>query len=209
MPIDLAGLAPAGRTAVLTMELQRGVVGDLAPMPALARAVADRSVVANTARLLRAARSGGARVVHCLAGFRADHAGSSFAAPMLARALARGGLSPIAGTPNAELVSELGPEPGDLLSTRVHGFSPFTATSLDVWLRNLGVTTVVATGVSLNLGIIGTCLEAVNLGYTVVVPTDAVCGIPKDYADAVLTNTIAAIAHLTTVEALIAAWTKS
>ncbi len=48
--------------------------------------------------------------------------------------------------------------------------SPFTGTSLDTWLRSLGVETVVATGVSVNLGVLGLAIEAVNLGYRVVVP---------------------------------------
>ena len=77
----------------------------------------------------------------------------------------------------------LGPEPSDYVSARRHGVSPFGGTSLDATLRGLGVTTVVATGVSLNLGIPGLAIEAVNLGYRVVLPQDAVCGVPADYAD--------------------------
>ena len=39
--------------------------------------------------------------------------------------------------------------------SRLHGMTPFTSTSLDQILRNLGIRTVVATGVSVNLGVIG------------------------------------------------------
>ena len=84
----------------------------------------------------------------------------------------------LAGTAATELIAGLGPEPEDLVSTRLHGVSPFTGTSLDTWLRNLGVRTVVATGVSVNLGVLGLAIEAVNLGYRVVVPRDTVAGIP-------------------------------
>ncbi len=76
----------------------------------------------------------------------------------------------LVGTPPTELIHELGPEPADLVSARLHGVSPFTGTSLDSWLRSLGVDTVVATGVSVNLGVLGLAIEAVNLGYRVVVP---------------------------------------
>jgi nicotinamidase-related amidase len=93
------------------------------------------------------------------------------------------------GTPAAELIADLGPEPGDLVSARLHGVSPFTGTDLDTWLRNLGVETVVATGVSVNLGVLGLAIEAVNLGYRVVIPRDTVAGIPHAYADALLENT--------------------
>ena len=41
------------------------------------------------------------------------------------------------------------------------------------------MTTVVATGVSVNLGVLGLAIEACNLGYQVVVPRDAVAGHPR------------------------------
>ncbi|MGH9017224.1 MAG: isochorismatase family protein, partial [Acidimicrobiales bacterium] len=82
---------------------------------------------------------------------------------------------------------------------------PFVGTSLDPTLRALGVSTVVATGVSLNLGIIGLAVEAVDLGYRVVVATDAVAGIPSSFADDVLRHTIGLVATLAPVDAIIAA----
>ncbi|MBX6768842.1 MAG: isochorismatase family protein, partial [Actinomadura rubrobrunea] len=78
--------------------------------------------------------------------------------------------------------------------------------SLDQTLRSLGVRTVVALGVSLNLGIPGLCLEAVNLGYRVVVVTDAVAGAPADYGDAVMARTVALLAARATSTDLAAAW---
>ena len=51
-----------------------------------------------------------------------------------------------------------------------------TSTSLDPVLRNLGVTTIVAAGVSVNVAIMGFMFEAVNLGYQFVLPRDAVAG---------------------------------
>ena len=43
------------------------------------------------------------------------------------------------------------------------------------------MTTVVATGVSVNVGIMGLCLSAVDLGYQVVLVRDAVAGVPAEY----------------------------
>ena len=57
MPVDLAAVAAPGHTAVLTMEIQRGVVGDLTSFPQLAEAADRVGVVPNTARLLGAARA--------------------------------------------------------------------------------------------------------------------------------------------------------
>jgi biuret amidohydrolase len=73
-------------------------------------------------------------------------------------------------------------------------------------LAEHGVNTVVATGVSLNLGIPGLAIEAVNYGYSVVVARDAVCGIPRDYARTILETMIPLVATVTTTDELIACW---
>ncbi|HVX21505.1 MAG TPA: cysteine hydrolase [Acidimicrobiales bacterium] len=218
MPVNLRSLLsgrglPGGRpggpptafpVAVVTMEVQRGVVGDLASFPELA-AIADAAgLVPNTVRLLNAARRAGLPVVHCTAEFRADRAGTTANTP-LHSALLRRPEHLLVGTPATELVPALGPEPTDLVCARRHGVSPFTGTSLDATLRNLGVQVLVVAGVSVNLGVLGLCVEAVNLGYQVAVPTDAVAGVPADYAQAVLRGSIALVATLTTVDDVIAA----
>jgi nicotinamidase-related amidase len=208
VPVDLTELAAPGRCAVLTMEIQRGVVGDLTSFPQLAEEASQVGVVPNTAKLLRAARSTGVPVVHCTAEFRADRAGSTVNCQLIA-AMVRNPDHLLAGTPATELIPDLGPEPQDLVSPRLHGVSPFTGTSLDTWLRSLGVGTVVATGVSVNLGVLGLAIEAVNLGYQVVVPRDAVAGLPRAYADAVLDNTFPLISTLTTVDELLEAWGRT
>jgi len=205
VPVDLAALAAPSKTAVLTMEIQRGVVGDLTAFPQLAEAADQAGVVPNTARVLHAARSLGVGVVHCTAEFRADRAGSTVNCQLIA-AMVRNPDHLLVGTPPTELIAELGPEPSDLVCARLHGVSPFSGTSLDPWLRSLGVETVVATGVSVNLGVLGLVIEACNLGYQVVVPRDTVAGIPADYADAVLDNTFPLITTLTTTDDLLAAW---
>ncbi|MFA5883808.1 MAG: isochorismatase family protein [Acidimicrobiia bacterium] len=204
MPLDLHALLDPPHTAVLTMELQRGVMGDLAMIPDLADEVKATEMLDHVAALLAAARTAGARVVHCTAEFRADRAGSGTNAPML-RASAKGD-SLVAGTASAEVVPELSQQPSDLLVPRLHGMTPFTGTSLDATLRNCGITTVVATGVSLNVGVTGMVIEAVGLGYTVVVPPDAVAGVPHEYAEQVLQHTIPVIAYRIPTPQIIETW---
>ncbi|MCO5992255.1 isochorismatase family protein [Actinoallomurus rhizosphaericola] len=205
MPITLAELAEPGHAAVLVMEMQRGVVGDLTGFPALADACAAGDVIRNAARVATAARAVGVPVVQCTAAFRADRAGSHTDNAPFVRRLLRDPAHMLEGTPAIEVVPELS-GPADLESRRYHGFSPFTGTSLDQTLRSLGVRTVVAVGVSLNLGVPGLCLEAVNLGYRVVAVTDAMAGVPADYADAVLTHTVALLAARATADELVRAW---
>ena len=49
-------------------------------------------------------------------------------------------------------------------------------------------------------------LTGVDLGYQIVVPRDAVAGVPKEYADAVLDNTIGLLATVCTTDDLVNAW---
>lgn len=205
MAIDLAELANPQHTALLVMEMQRGVVGDLAKFPDLAEICERRGVLSNAALAVSAARAAGVRVVQCTAAFRADRAGSHTGNSPFLKSLLRDPEHMLEGTCAIEVLPALC-SPDDLESRRHHGFSPFTGTSVDQILRSLDVRTVVAIGVSLNLGIPGLCLEAVNLGYKVVVLTDAVAGIPEEYGDAVLANTISLLAARVTTDDLISAW---
>ncbi|MEM7409596.1 MAG: isochorismatase family protein [Myxococcota bacterium] len=202
---ELAELLTPGRVAVLTMELQRGVAGDLSVMAPLVAAVAEARVVEHTAALLDAARARDISVVHCRAAFRPDRSGSYANVPMVNRLLENPDHLTV-DTPPAELIPALGPAPGDLDSLRLHGMSPFHGTSLDPLLRSAGVDTVIATGVSLNVGIPGLVIEALNHGYHVVLPTDCVVGHPVDYGEAVLQNTLARITHQTRSDVIVEHW---
>ena len=197
-------IAP-GRAALVQMEMQRGVVGDLARIEALQSEVAASGIVARSAAVIRAARRAGVPVVHCSASFRRDRAGSYGNVPMV-NALLEDPDYLVTGSPAAEVLPELGPEPGDVSIDRQHGMSPFHGTPLEPTLRAAGITTVVAVGVSLNIGIFGLAIEAINRGYRVVVPSDCVVGFPADYGRAVLRNSLSQIALLPTAADVIELW---
>ncbi len=190
--------------AALTMELQRGVMGDLASFPELAAAAKDRDTVARAARLLDALRHAGLPIVHCTAGFRADRAGTFLNTP-LHTTLLRRPEHLLEGTAATELVPELRAQPTDYVSARRHGVAPFTGTPLHATLEDLGVRVLVVCGVSLNLGVPGLCVEAVNLGYQVVVATDAVVGVPVEYGETVLRTSVSLVAALHTVDEIVEA----
>src|SRR5205085_5972210 len=121
--LRLAGMNVDPRsTAVLTMELQRGVVGDLTALPQLAAEVATQGTLDGAGRLVHAARRAGVRVVHCTAAFREDRAGSTLNAPLF-RAMAKRPGHLLEGSPAAEVVPEIGVEPSDVFSSRYHGLS--------------------------------------------------------------------------------------
>lgn len=200
----LARRVDPAHTTILSMEMQRGIVGDLARFVGPAEAVRESGILARCASLYAAARHAGMRVVHCNAAFRPDRAGSYRNMPFVNRLLDDPEHLPV-GTPAVDPVPELKGE-GDLESTRLHGISPFAGTDLDSILRSLGTRTVVAAGVSLNRGIIGISIEAVNHGYEVVVPRDAVIGYPREYGEMVLRHTLDGLVTLSSVEELASIW---
>jgi nicotinamidase-related amidase len=201
---DLRELVAVQTTAVVTVEMQRGVVGDLAPEGELKQAVSDKDMIGAAVRLVTAARAAGVRVVHATVSLRADRAGLTINNRIMAIVV----ISPqvLDGSPAADLLPELGPEPADIICHRIHGLTPFTGTELDSILRNLGVRSIVPIGVSVNEALLGTCLTAADLGYRIALPVDAIAGVPEDYAAAVIQYTLALITHPTTADQVVAAW---
>jgi nicotinamidase-related amidase len=205
VPVDLGEMLDPAHTAVVTMELQRGVIGDRSPMRELADEADAQHVVANAANVLAAARAAGARVVHCTAEFRTDGQGAVVNAPLLA-AIVKRGQNMVSGSEDAQLVPQLGVEPSDVICARHHGLTPFPGTNLDATLRNMDVRSVVACGVSLNVGVLGLVMGAVDLGYRVALVTDAVAGITRGYGEDVLDNALALLATRVTSAQLVELW---
>ena len=79
----------------------------------------------------------------------------------------------VAGTPGAEVVAELAPQPGDRIIPK-RRYSGFFGTDLDLALRERGVREVVLAGVCTNICVLYTAADARMRGYEVVVPRDAV-----------------------------------
>lgn len=206
MRFNLGDIAAPAHTAVVTQECQGAVVGPNAGLAALA-AEARREALPNIERLLPAARDAGVTVVHCLVQRRADGLGGNHNAKIFAIGADSGGDVAITpGTEGADLLPELGPAPTDLVLRRSHGIGPMGGTDLDAILRNLGVSTIVAVGVSVNLAITNLCMDAVNQAYRVVVPRDAVAGIPAEYANTIIDNMLSLLATITTTDDLLEAW---
>lgn len=188
----------------MTVEVQEGVVGEGSVVPALAEAAAP--ILPRIAALAAAGRAVGVPVIHCTVDARADGLGGN----RNARLFRRLGASPASvrdGRLHRGVVHpEVAPDAGDLVLGRLHGVSPMTAASLDPVLRNLGVRTVVVTGVSVNVAVLGLAFEAVNHGYELVLPRDAVAGVDADYVEAVFRRTLALLGTVTTTDEVIAAW---
>ncbi len=200
---SLVDLAAPAHTAIVTQECQGAVIGPDAGLAQLAEE-ARRVALPNITRLLPVARAAGVAVVHCVVQRRPDGLGSNHNAKIFA--IGRGEVNILPGTPGAAVLPELGPEPTDLVLSRWHGVGPMGGTDLDAVLRNLGVSTIVVVGVSLNIAIPNIVMDAVNAAYRVIVPRDAVAGIPTEYGDAIIDNTLSLLATITSTDALLQVW---
>lgn len=201
----LVQLVAPDSCALLLQEVQEGVVGESSRLPALAAAAGEVGMVEHVGAVAAAARRAGVPVVHCTAdslpgGFGANRNARLFAAARKAgRATGSGGEW-------ARPVAAVGPAPEDIVLPRYHGLSPMTGTQLDQLLRNGGRTTVVVTGVSLNVAIPNLVFDAVNRGYQVVLVTDAVAGTPVDYGPAIIEHSLSLVATLTGTQELVGIW---
>src|SRR5919106_3118975 len=106
MAVELAELVSPWRTAVVTSEIQNGVIGEQAALPVLAEA-ARETMVPNLARLVKAARGTGVEVVHATFERRPDGKGANHNARLFA-GVEKAPVKLLAGTAATEVVPEIG-----------------------------------------------------------------------------------------------------
>lgn len=192
-------------TALLTVECQNGVVGAESALPELAKEARDSGTLDRIAALADAARGAGVQVLHAVAERRPDGLGANSNARLF-RAAGRLPVRQLTGSPAVQVAAPIAVAEQDLVVRRLHGLSPMAGTDLDALLRNLGVRTLVVTGVSSNIAVPNTVFDAVNLGYQVVVPADAIAGVPASCTAEVIRNSLALVATITTAEDLLKQW---
>lgn len=208
MPVDLEALLAPDHTALVLQEVQNGVVGEPSVLPALAEASRRVGLAEHCAELARAAREAGVPVVHCTAATRADRRGANRNARLFL-GVDRAEVQLAPGSEAARPLDAVGVEEEDIVLVRHHGLGPMSGTQLDPMLRNMGVRTIVGVGVSVNVAIPNLAFDSVNLGYQVVLARDAIAGVPTEYAEAVIDQTLALVATLTTTAEIAAVWDRS
>ncbi len=149
------------RTALVVIDLQRGIV----QIPSAPRPAAE--VVARASQMARAMRAAGGTVVFVRVTPSPDLKDS---------------LKPITDAPPraaaavppewSELAPELKPEPSDILITK-RQWGAFYGTELDLQLRRRGIDTIVLCGISTSIGVESTARDAYERGYNQVFAEDA------------------------------------
>ncbi|MFD5075339.1 cysteine hydrolase [Streptomyces sp. NPDC058371] len=200
---QLSELLDPATTVLLTVECQQGVVGLDSALPELAKEARSSGALAQVARLVAAAHESGVQVIHAIAERRPDGRGANRNARLF-RAAARLPVQQLTGTTAVRVVPPIEVTDEDFVVRRLHGLSPISGTDVDPLLRNLGCRTLVVSGVSANVAIPNAVFDAVNRGYTVVVPSDAIAGVPSDYTPAMIRNTLALVATVATTDEVLA-----
>ncbi|GGS53224.1 cysteine hydrolase [Streptomyces parvus] len=203
----LTALLDPATTVLLTVECQQGVVGPDSALPELAAAARSSGALANIARLVAAAHESGVQVMHAVAESRPDGRGGNRNARLF-QAAARLPVQQHTGSTAVRVAPPIEVADEDLVVRRLHGLSPLAGTDVDPLLRNLGCRALVVTGVSANIAIPNAVFDAVNLGYTAVVPADAIAGVPAEYTPAMVRNTLALVATVTTTDAVLGGWKR-
>jgi nicotinamidase-related amidase len=208
MAPNLRQLLKPATTVLLTQECQRGVLGPQSMLPDLAAAARESGALNNIARLVHAARAARVGVVHAVAARRPDGRGANTNARLFV-GVARHHNQQWLCTDAILPVEEFGIDGWDITSTRLHGLSPIAGQDIDGILRNLGCRTIVIVGVSTNVAIPNAVFDAVNLGYQVVLPVDAIAGLPHSYTDMLVRHSLSLVATTVNTEEVLACWPRA
>ena len=159
------GRSGAGaRPALVVVDLVYGFTDPASPLWCDADAA-----VAATAELLAAARAGGAPVAYTTVAY--DEAGARVAAAFIAKVPSLRTLAP--GTRWPEIDARIAPRPDEPVLLKLFA-SAFFGTPLAAMLAAHGTDTVVVTGASTSGCVRATVVDALQHGYRVVVPREAV-----------------------------------
>ena len=155
-------------TAIVVIDLQKGIAGR--PGTPLATA----TVIANSARLLVAARAAGAQPVLVHVGFAAD--GADRLQSTVDQQMRGAGAMP----PDwMELIPELDRQPSDVVILK-RQWGAFYGTGLDLQLRRRGLTTIVLCGIATEFGVESTARDAYEHGYELIFAADAMTGMTAE-----------------------------
>lgn len=174
------------RTAVVLVDVHRGHLDpEIATMPVDADDA--QRVRAWLAVLVQTARQANLPVIHVVMTHRrlpypgAESMGNPFwnAVEAARQSLVPGRASTITGhnlegSPQTEIIPEVGPAPSDYVIRSKKRLSAFYGTDLEFLLRTLGVSTIALAGINTNTCVLCTAFDAFNRDFQVLVLSDGV-----------------------------------
>ena len=199
----LYGLDRGQNAALLISECQTAIIDpDIAMFRGLAEAVVSRGMLARINNLAACCREKKIPVIHCIIRISAQEDDFPGVSP-LQRIMRRNRLLRL-DSPSSAIHPSVDVQPDDIISERRQGITAFHGSDLANTLRSLCVDTLILTGVSTNIALVGMSIEAVNRGFGVAIPEDCTAGAtPQTHAHAI-NDTLPALASITESAAVIA-----
>jgi maleamate amidohydrolase len=186
---------PSKRPALVVVDLVYGFTDPASPL-----ACDAEGAVAAVARLLEAARSGGAPIVFTTVIY--DDSALRAASAFIAKSEGLKLLTP--GSRWIEIDERIAPQPGEPVLDKLFA-SAFFGTSLAAFLTAERCDAVVVTGASTSGCVRATAVDALQNGYRVIVPRDAVADRAPDAHAASLTDLDAKYGDVVDLDEAIAA----
>jgi nicotinamidase-related amidase len=181
MPIDPA------TTAVVLIEYQNDFTSEGGVLHgAVEEVMAKTDMLANTKRVVDAARQAGVTVMHAPISFLEGYSEISSRPYGILKGVVDGQAF-IKGTWGADIVDDLAPEEGDIVIEGKRGLDTFASTNLDFILRNKGITTIALGGFLTNCCVESTMRTGYEHGYRVITLNDCLAATSTEQHDNAIT----------------------
>ncbi len=161
-------------TALLLIEFQNEFTSEGGVLHKAVEAVMKKTnMLANTAKLVEAARKKGVAILHAPITF-AEGYGELTRHPYGILKGVVDGKAFIKGSWGAAIVDQLAPQPGDIVIEGKRGLDTFASTNVDFILRSKGIKTVIIGGFLTNCCVESTMRTAYEHGFEVITLVDCV-----------------------------------
>ncbi|MGB7795011.1 MAG: cysteine hydrolase [Pseudonocardiaceae bacterium] len=170
-------------TAVVLIEYQNDFTSEGGVLHDAVREVMDKTdMLANTKRLVEAARAAGVTVMHAPITFAKGYGELSAHPYGILKGVVDGECF-VKGSWGAAIIDELAPQEGDIVIEGKRGLDTFASTNLDFILRNKGIHTIVLGGFLTNCCVESTMRTGYEHGYQVLTLTDCMAAISPEQHD--------------------------
>jgi nicotinamidase-related amidase len=177
MPIDPA------TTAVVLIEYQNDFTSEGGVLHGAVEEVMTKTdMLANTKRVVAAARQAGATVMHAPISFAEGYSEISSQPYGILKGVVDGRAF-VKGTWGAAIIDDLAPKEGDIVIEGKRGLDTFASTNLDFILRNKGITTIVLGGFLTNCCVESTMRTGYEHGYRVITLNDCLAATSTEQHD--------------------------
>ncbi|BEP14490.1 hypothetical protein acdb102_28010 [Acidothermaceae bacterium B102] len=161
-------------TAVVLIEYQNDFTSEGGVLHGAVSEVMDKTeMLANTQRVVEAARAAGATVMHAPITFAAGYHEISKHPYGILKGVVDGNAF-VKGSWGAAIIDELAPAETDIVIEGKRGLDTFASTNLDFILRSKGITTIALGGFLTNCCVESTMRSGYENGYQVITLTDCV-----------------------------------